>query len=98
MVCCPQEVAVCMIFRLFLYNYGGYLWHVLAKSVFRWWNRSGLSMNVVKAAANYGHLKVPRLKQDAVPIDIVPDLIPEQYTALQMQNRTLTIHIRLKFL
>ena len=55
-------------------------------------------MNVVKAAANYGHLKVPRLKQDAVPIDIVPDLIREQYTALQMQNRTLTIHIRLKFL
>lgn len=28
-------------------------------------------------AANYGHLEVPRPKQDVVPIDIVPDHIPE---------------------
>ena len=31
-------------------------------------------------AANYGHLEVPRPKQDVVPIDIVPDRIPEQHT------------------
>ena len=37
-------------------------------------------------AANYGHLEVPRPKQDVVPIDIVPDRIPEQHTASQMQN------------
>ena len=37
-------------------------------------------------AANYGHLEVPRPKQDVVPIDIVPDHIPEQHTASQMQN------------
>ena len=37
-------------------------------------------------AANYGHLEVPRPKQDVVPIDIVPDYIPEQHTASQMQN------------
>ena len=36
-------------------------------------------------AANYGHLEVPRPKQDVVPIDIVPDHLPEQHTALQMQ-------------
>ena len=37
-------------------------------------------------AANYGHLEVSRPKQDVVPIDIVPDHIPEQHTASQMQN------------
>ncbi len=37
-------------------------------------------------AANYGHPEVPRPKQDVVPIDIVPDYIPEQHTASQMQN------------
>ena len=37
-------------------------------------------------AANYGHLEVPRPKQDVVPIDIVPDHIPEQHAASQMQN------------
>ena len=30
-------------------------------------------------AANYGHLEVPRPKQDVVPIDIVPDHIPKQH-------------------
>ena len=40
-------------------------------------------------AANYGHLEVPRPKQDVVPIDIVPDHIPKQHTASQMQNSCL---------
>lgn len=35
---------------------------------------------------NYGHLEVPRPKQDVVPIDIVPDRIPEPHTTSQMQN------------
>ena len=35
---------------------------------------------------NYGHPEVPRPKQDVVPIDIVPDHIPEQHTASQMQK------------
>ncbi len=39
-----------------------------------------------KAAADHGHLEVPRPKQDVVPIDIVPDHIPEQHTASQMIN------------
>mgnify|MGYP001623924986 CR=1 FL=1 len=48
---------------------------------------------------NYGYLEVPRPKQDVVPIDIVPDHIPEQHTASQRcKTRTLTIHIRLKLL
>ena len=110
------------------------LWQVLAKPVFRWRNRSGLSMNAARAAwtdadwcrendiavstfynwvsrcrkaaadqipaANYGHLEVPRPKQDVVPIDIVPDHIPEQHTASQMQNSYLdnshTIEVAIK--
>ena len=46
-------------------------------------------------AANYGHLEVPRPKQD-----IVPDHIPEQHTASQMQNSYLdnshTIEVAMK--
>lgn len=51
-------------------------------------------------AANYGHLEVPRPKQDVVPIDIVPDHISEQHTASQMQNPYLnnlhTIEVAMK--
>ena len=35
---------------------------------------------------NYGHSPVPRPKQDVVPIDIVPDNIPEQHTESQIQK------------
>ena len=35
---------------------------------------------------NYGHLEAPRPKQDVVPIDIVPNHIPEQHAASQMQK------------
>ena len=45
-------------------------------------------------AANYGHPEVPRPKQDVVPIDIVPDYIPEQHTASQMQNPYLATKIK----
>ncbi len=37
-------------------------------------------------APNYGHLEEPQLKQDVVPIDIVPEHLPEQLTASQMQQ------------
>ena len=51
-------------------------------------------------AANYGHLEVPRPKQDVVSIDIVPDHIPEQQTASQMLNSHLdnshTIEVAMK--
>ena len=59
-----------------------------------------------KAAANqipppnYGHCEIPRSKQDVVPIDIVPDHIPEQHTASQMLNSNLdnshTIEVSMK--
>ena len=49
---------------------------------------------------NYGHLEVPRPKQDVVPIGIVPDHISEQHTASQMQNSYLdnshTIEVAMK--
>lgn len=35
--------------------------------------------------SNYGHLEVPRPKQDVVPIDIVPDYTPQPHIASQMQ-------------
>ena len=51
-------------------------------------------------AANYGHLEVSSPKQDVVPIDIVPDHIPEQHTASQMLNSHLdsshTIEVSMK--
>lgn len=63
-------------------------------------------MNAAKAAAdqiqtpNYGHLEKPRPKQDVVPIDIVPDHLPEQNTASQMQQTYLdnshTIEVTMK--
>ena len=37
-------------------------------------------------AANYGHLEVPRPKQDVVPIDIVPDHTPEQHHRCQTRT------------
>ena len=40
-------------------------------------------------AANYGHLEVPRPKQDVVPIDIVPDRLTEQHIASQMHQTNL---------
>ncbi len=49
---------------------------------------------------NYGHPEVPHPKQDVVPIDIVPDHIPEQHTASQMQKLYLdnshTIEVSMK--
>ena len=49
---------------------------------------------------NYGHHAEPLPKQDAVPIDIVPDQFPEQNTASQMQQMHLdnshTIEVTMK--
>ena len=49
---------------------------------------------------NYSHLETPRPKQDVVPVDIVPDEIPEQHTASQMHQLYLdnshTIEVAMK--
>ena len=42
-------------------------------------------------AANYGHLEVPRPKQDVVPIDIVPERFPVQHTPYLDNPHTLEI-------
>ena len=51
-------------------------------------------------APNYGHCEIPRSKQDVVPIDIVPDHLPEQHIASQMHQTNLdnshTIEIEAK--
>ena len=49
---------------------------------------------------NYGHLEVPRPKQDVVPIDIVSAHLLEQHTASQMHQTDLdnshTIEVAMK--
>ena len=51
-------------------------------------------------APNYGHCEIPRSKQDVVPIDIVPDHLPEQHAAPQMHQTNLdnshTIEVSMK--
>ena len=87
------------------------LWQVLAKpwcrendiavsTFYNWISRCRKAAADQIPAANYGHLEVPRPKQDVVPIDIVPDHIPEQHTASQMLNSHLdnshTIEVAMK--
>ena len=38
---------------------------------------------------NYGHCEILRSKQDVVPIDIVPDHLPEQHIASQIHQMNL---------
>ena len=67
---------------------------------YTWVSRSRKAAPDQIPAANYGHLEAPRPKQDVVPIDIVPDHIPQQHTASQMQNSYLdnphTIEVAMK--
>lgn len=73
---------------------------IAVSTFYNWVRRCRKTAAAQIPAANYGHLEVPRPKQDVVPIDIVPDLIPEQHTASQMQNSYLhnshTIEVAMK--
>ena len=60
-----------------------------------WWHENDIAVitfynwisrcREVAPEANYGHLEVPRSKQDVVPIDVVPDHLPKQHKASSMQ-------------
>ena len=63
--------------------------HIAVSTFYNWFSCCRKTAADQIPAANYGHLEVLRPKQDVVPIDIVPDHIPEQHTASQMQNSSL---------
>ena len=58
--------------------------HGIAVSTFYYWVKQLRKEAAQIPAPAYGHSENPRPKQDVVPIDIVPDHIPEQHTASQM--------------
>ena len=64
---------------------------IAVSTFYNWVSRCRKAVAEQIPPPNYGHLEVPRPKQDVVPIDIVPDHIPEQHTASQMQNSYLGI-------
>ena len=73
---------------------------IAVSTFYNWVSRGRKAAATQIPAANYGHLGVPRPKQDVVPIDIVPDHILEQHTASQMQSPNLdnshTIEVAMK--
>ena len=74
--------------------------HGIAVSTFYYWVKQLRKEAAQIPAPAYGHSENPRPKQDVVPIDIVPDHIPEQHTASQMLNSSLdnphTIEVSMK--
>ena len=74
--------------------------HGIAVSTFYYWVKQLRKEAAQIPAPAYGHSENPRPKQDVVPIDIVPDHIPEQHTASQMLNSNLdnphTIEVSMK--
>ena len=74
--------------------------NIAVSTFYNWVSRCRKAAADQIPAANYGHLEVPRPKQDVVPIDIVPDCIPEQHTASQIQKTYLdnshTIEVAMK--
>ena len=74
--------------------------HGIAVSTFYYWVKQLRKEAAQIPAPAYGHSENPRPKQDVVPIDIVPDHIPEQHTASQMLNSNLdnphTIEVSIK--
>ena len=73
---------------------------IAVSTFYNWVSRCRKAAADLILAANYGHPWVPRPKQDVVPIGIVPDRIPEQHTASQMQKPYLdnshTIEVAMK--
>ena len=74
--------------------------HGIAVSTFYYWVKQLRKEAAQIPAPAYGHSENPRPKQDVVPIDIVPDHIPEQHNASQMLNSNLdnphTIEVSMK--
>ena len=73
---------------------------IAVRTFYNWVSRYRKAATDQIPPPNYGHLEIPRPKQDMVPIDIVPDHMVEQHTASQMQNPHLenshTIEVAMK--
>ena len=74
--------------------------HIAVSTFYNWVSRCRKAAADQILPPNYGHLEAPRPKQDVVPIDIVPEHIPEQHAASQMQKLYLdnshTIEVAMK--
>ena len=73
---------------------------IAVSTFYNWVSRCRKAAAEQIPAPNYGHHAVPLPKQDVVPIDIVPDHLPEQHAASQMQQMYLdnshTIEVTMK--
>ena len=73
---------------------------IAVSTFYNWVSRCRKAAAEQIPAPNYGHHADPLPKQDVVPIDIVPDHLPEQHTASQMQQMYLdnshTIEVTMK--
>ena len=59
---------------------------IAVSTFYNWVSRCRKAAAEQIPAPNYGHHADPLPKQDVVPIDIVPDHLPEQHAASQMQQ------------
>ena len=57
---------------------------IAVSTFYNWVSRYRISAVDQSSLPNYGHFEVPRPKQDVVPVDIVPDHIPEQHATSQL--------------
>ena len=73
---------------------------IAVSTFYNWVSRCRKSAADRISPPNYGHFEVPRPKQDVVPVDIVPDHIPEQHPVSPMQKQSLdnshTIEVAMK--
>ena len=73
---------------------------IAVSTFYNWVSRCRKAAAEQIPAPNYGHHADPLPKQDVVPIDIVPDHLPEQHAASQMQQMYLdnshTIEVTMK--
>lgn len=73
---------------------------IAVSTFYNWVSRCRKAAAEQIPAPNYGHHADPLPKQDVVPIDIVPDHLPEQHAASQMQQMFLdnshTIEVTMK--
>ena len=73
---------------------------IAVSTFYNWVSRCRKAASDQIPAPNYGHCEIPRLKQDVVPIDIVPDHLPEHHAASQRHQTDLdnshTIEVAMK--
>lgn len=64
---------------------------IAVSTFYNWVSRCQKAASGQILEPNYGHLEVPRPKQDVVPVDTVPDQFPEQAVASPMPQHNTNI-------